>query len=148
MTAGFAAAAERLRKDSLTISAKSLEAAIAADPTLKERYDSQATHRLLRDAELIVERLSMCLASNDTRWLAEYAEWIGPIYRRRGVPLGDLAALCEGIRATIAPELAETELAAAEQALNAAIGIFKRNGRIAGDRHKRNTLWKWMYRGV
>jgi len=30
----------------------------------------------------------------------------------------------------------------------AAVAVLRRNSRLAGDRHKRNALWKWMYRGV
>ena len=147
-TAGYPAAAEKLQTDMLRISASALDAAVKADPTIRARYNEAALRRLLRDGELLVERLSMCLASDTTRWLAEYAEWICPIYRRRGVPLGDLSALCVGIRETVAPMLSVDELEAATQSLEAAVAVFKRNSRIGGDRHKRNALWKWMYRGV
>ncbi|MGD0122606.1 MAG: hypothetical protein ABSC46_08605 [Candidatus Limnocylindrales bacterium] len=147
-TAGYPAAAEKIRSNMLKISAGALEAAVKADPTIRARYDEAALRRLLRDGELLVERLSMCLGSDTVRWLSEYAEWIGPIYRRRGVPLGDLSALCAGIRETVEPMLSPAEHEVATRALEAATAIFKRNGRIAGDRHKRNALWKWMYRGV
>jgi len=146
--AGHAAAAEKIRGDLLKISAGALEAAVKADPTIRARYDDASLRRLLRDGELLVERLSMCLGSDTVRWLSEYAEWIGPIYRRRGVPLGDLSALCVGIRETVEPMLSPAELAVATRALEAAAAVFKRNSRIGGDRHKRNALWKWMYRGV
>ena len=147
-TAGYPAAAGKLRTDVLRISAAALESAVQADPTLRARYNDTAMRRLLRDGELIVERLSMCLASNTTRWLAEYAEWICPIYRRRGVPLADLSALCVGIREAVGPMLTPDELESAGQSLDAACAVFKRNGRLGGDRHKRNALLKWMYRGV
>jgi hypothetical protein len=147
-TAGYPAAAEKLQADMLRISAAALEAAVKTDPTIKARYNEADLRRLLRDDELLVERLSMCLASDTTRWLAEYAEWICPIYRRRGVSLGDLAAACEGIRETVAPMLSTEELEVATRSLEAAIEVFKRNSRLGGDRHKRNALWKWMYRGV
>jgi hypothetical protein len=64
------------------------------------------------------------------------------------VSLGDLAAACEGIRETVAPMLSTEELEVATRSLEAAIEVFKRNSRLGGDRHKRNALWKWMYRGV
>ncbi len=148
MKAGHPAAAEKLRGVAARVSASALEAAVKADPALSGRYDEVGLRRLLRDGELLVERLAMCLASGNDRWLIEYAEWIGPIYRRRGVPLGDLSALCAAIGETIGPLLGPDELAAATGSLQAATAVFKRNGRLAGDRHKRNALWKWMYRGV
>jgi hypothetical protein len=148
MTAGYAAAAEKLRGAMMRISASALEAAVKADPTVRTRYDEAGLRRFLRDGELLVERLAMCLAGNSDRWLAEYAEWIAPIYRRRGVPLGDLSGLCTGIRETIEPMLTPDEFAVATRALEAATAVLKSRGRIGGDRHKRNALWKWMYRGV
>ena len=60
-----------------------------------------------------------------------------PIYRRRGVPLGDLGALCAGIRDTVGPQLNPDELAVATRSLDAAIAVFARDGRLAGDTHKR-----------
>jgi hypothetical protein len=95
-----------------------------------------------------VERLALCLAGGEDQWLTEYAEWIGPIYRRRGVPLADLSALCAGIRETVDAQLSADEFAAAARSLDAAGAILKLNGRVGGDRHKRNALSKWMYRGV
>ena len=104
--------------------------------------------RLLRDAELLTERLAMCLGSNDTRWLGEYAEWIIPVYRRRGVSLLDLATVCEGLGRVIAPDLGPEEGELADRSLDAAVVVLRRDSRLAGDRHKRNALWKWMYKGV
>lgn len=148
MTASYPAAAEKLRSNAVRIAAVGLEGAVKADPTITDRYDEVALRRLLRDGELMVERLSMCLGSGEGRWLADYAEWIGPIYRRRGVPLGDLGALCAGLLEAAKPYLTPDEAEAAGRALDGAMAVFKRNGRLGGDRHKRNALWKWMYRGV
>ncbi len=148
MTAGNAAAAAKLRANATGISAGALEAAVRDDPTIRTRYDQVGLRRLLRDGELLVERLALCLAGGEDRWLTEYAEWIGPIYRRRGVALADLSALCAGIRETVDAQLSADEFAAAARSLDAAGAILKLNGRVGGDRHKRNALSKWMYRGV
>jgi hypothetical protein len=148
MTAGFRGAAGRVRGDKAGIAARGLEEAVAIDPSLRKRYDDPALRRLLRDGELLVERLAMSLGSDDVRWIAEYAEWIGPLYRRRHVPLRDLATLCAGIRAALAGDLNEAELASADRALDAAQLVLRRNGRVAGDQHKRRAIFKWMYRGV
>jgi hypothetical protein len=148
MTAGFPDVAAKLRRETVQIAVRALEAAVEKDPTIQTRYDGVGLRRLLRDTELLVERLAMCLGSDNPRWLVEYAEWIAPIYRRRGVSLLDICALGDGIRGTIAADLGEDERATAELSLEAATAVWKRNSRLAGDRHKRNALWKWMYRGV
>lgn len=147
MRSGFPMAAEKLRRDTAPIAARALEAAVEKDPTIKARYDETGLRRLLRDT-VVTERLAMCLGSDDPRWLVEYAYWIAPIYRRRGVSLLDVCALCDGIRGAVSADLGRDERTAAERSLDAAIAILKRNSRLAGDRHKRNALWKWMYRGV
>jgi hypothetical protein len=148
MTAGYPEAADKLRRDSLKVAAEALESAMESDSSIGERYDEIGLRRLLRDGELLTERLAMCLSSNETRWLRDFAEWVAPIYRRRGVSLLDLAAICAGIGKAAATRLDAVELEAATRALETATSILVRNSRIAGDRHKRNPLWKWMYRGV
>jgi hypothetical protein len=148
VTAGHPDAAEKIRSNALRLSAGALETALMSDPTIGTRNDEAGLRRLLRDAELLVDRLAICVASGEDRWLIEYAEWIVPIYRRGGVPLADLGAVCAGIRDTVGPQLNPDELAVATRSLDAAIAVFARNGRLAGDTHKRNALWKWLYRGV
>lgn len=148
MTSGYPAAAATLRREVAQISSGALTAAAKADPTFLTRYDEAGLRLLVRDAELLAERLAMCLGGGGVRWLTDYAEWIGPIERRRGVVLGDLAALCVGMGEVLEPALGADELAAAKRSLDAAANVFRRNGRIAGDRHKRNAFLKWMYKGV
>jgi hypothetical protein len=148
MEAGHPQAADRLRAATILVAARALEAAVQSDPTLLTRYDEPGLRRLLRDGELLVERLAMCLASDNSRWLVEYAEWVAPIYRRRGISLLDLAALCDGLRSAAAGYLEPEDRSVAEAPLGAAIAVLRRNSRLAGDHHKRNALWKWMYRGV
>jgi hypothetical protein len=145
---GFPAAADKIRANATAIAATALESAVKTDPTIRTRYDDLALRRLLRDGELLVERLASCLASGRDQFLTDYAEWIGPICRRRGLALGDLAAVCAGIREALGPQLTPDELAAATRSLDAVAAVFKRNGRVAGDSHQRNALLKWMYRGV
>lgn len=147
MAAGFPQAAEEIRRDKALIAARALEVAMDWDVSIAKRYDERARASLLHDAELLTERLAMCVSSDDPRWLAEYAEWIGPIYRRRGVPLADVAALAEGIRVATT-RLGPGEADARDRALDAGIAVLRKNGRLAGDRHKRNALLRWLYRGV
>jgi hypothetical protein len=148
MTAGLPAAAQKVHAGAAAIAAGALEAAVRTDPTIRTRYDQVALRWLLRNGELLADRLATCLASGKDQYLTDYAEWIGPICRRRGLSLGDLAAVCAGMREALEPRLDPDELAAATRSLEAAAAVFKRNGRLAGDSHRRNALLKWMYRGV
>jgi hypothetical protein len=145
---GFPAAADTIRRDALRLSAAALESAEEADPEIRTRYNEAALGKLLRDGELLVDRLANCVSGGEIRWLTEYAEWISPIYRRRGVPLDDLGLICAGIRHGIEPLLGADEFALATRALDAAIVIFGKNARLGGDGHKRNALLKWLYKGV
>ena len=130
MTAGFPAAADALRRDRAAIAADALVAAVAADPELQLRFDDAGLRQLLHDSEVLIDRLAMCVASDDPRPMAEYAEWIGPIFRRRGVSLWDVVALCEGIRETATPRLGDEEAAAMGRALDAAVEVLRKNGRL------------------
>jgi hypothetical protein len=147
-TAAFPAAAATLRGNAARISAAALKAILEADPEIRTRHGETGLRHLLRDGELLVERLALCLGSGNDTWLVEYAEWVGPTYRRRRVPQADLAALCGAIGETIAPDLSPDELTSATRSLGAAAAVFRGNGRVGGDTHKRNALLKWMYRGV
>ena len=82
-----------------------------ADPTIRERYDETGQRQLLRDAALLAERVAICVASGDPDPAREYAEWTAPLYRRRRVPMDDLVALCEGLRAALPSVLAPGEIA-------------------------------------
>ena len=67
-----------------------------ADPTIETRYDEAGLRHLLRDAELLAERVALCVETGDPGHAREYAEWTAPLYRRRGTPMDDVVALCEG----------------------------------------------------
>jgi hypothetical protein len=148
MEAGFTAEANVLRRDKAAIAAAALVAAVAADPDLQLRFDDAGLRQLLHDAEVLIDRLAMCLDADDTRPMAEYAEWIGPILRRRDVSLWDLVEICNGIREIVAPTLGQEACKAMTGILDAAIEVLRKNGRLGGDPHKRNALLKWFYRGV
>jgi len=148
MTAAYPAAATLLGGKASALAAAALRSASAADPEFRSRHDDQGLALLQRDAELLVARLALCLGSGRDSWLVDYAEWIGPIERRRGVPLADFAAVCAGLIAALRPELRADEWAAASRSLEGAAAVFKRNGRVGGDRHPRNAFLKWFYRGV
>ena len=96
LTAGFPDAADRLRTSRGRIAARSLDIALADREGMRERYDELGLRKLLRDAEVLVDRLALSVAANDPYYLREYAVWTDIVYRRRGVPMDDLVAIVRG----------------------------------------------------
>ena len=119
-----------------------------ADPTMGTRYDEAGLRHLLRDAELLAERVALCVEAGDPRPAHDYAEWTAPVYRRRRVPMDDLVALCDGLRAAFPSVLSPAELGPASEALDAAIEAYRWHRRIAGDARRRNPILAFLYKGA
>ena len=147
LTAGFPDAADRIRTSRGRIAARALDIALADREGMRERYDELGLRRLLRDSELLVERLALSVAANDPYYLRDYAVWTDIVYRRRRVPMDDLVALCEGIRTASASVLSTTEQAAANTALDEAIEVYRWTRRLAGDARKKNAFLQFLYKG-
>lgn len=147
LTAGSPDAAARIRVAAPRLAARALTVAFQADPTIRDRYDEAGQRHLLRDAELLSERVALAVAAGDPSPASEYAEWTSIVYRRRAVPMDDLIALCEGLRAAMPSVLAPGELPAAGAALDAAIAVYRWHRRIAGDARRRNRLLQFIYKG-
>jgi hypothetical protein len=147
MTAGFPDAAARLRTAKTRIAARALEIALADSPGMRERYDELGLRQLVRDTELLVERVALSVAANDSYFAREYADWTVILYRRRKVPMDDLVNLCEGIRAASASVLSGDEMAAANAALDDAIEVYRWSRRLAGDARKKNAFLQFIYKG-
>jgi len=147
-SAGHPVAAERLRAHTDTIAARALEVAIERDPTLAERYDELGLRQLLRDAGVCLDRIAASVASGESHYLAEWVEWVAPLYRRRRVPMDDLVSLSEGLRRAVRAYLGPQELAIAEAGIDGAIVRLRWNRRIAGDARKRNRLLAFLYKGA
>jgi hypothetical protein len=148
LTAGFPDAAARLRTATDRLAARALAVAMDADPTIRERYDDAGQRHLLRDAALLVDRIGLCVAAADPAPAHDYAEWTAPLYRRRGVPMDDMVALCEGLRAALPSVLAPAELIAAAAALDRAIEAFRWHRRLAGDARRKNAFLQFLYKGA
>ena len=147
LTAGMPEAAERMRAAKERLAGRALEVALADDPGMRERYDEAGLRQRLRDAELLIERVALSVASGDTTFTRTYADMVAPLYRRRFVPLDDQIALCNGIRASLPGVLTPDELASAGEALDAAIEVYRWHRRLAGDARKKNALLQLLYKG-
>lgn len=147
LAAGFPDGAQRMRANAARLAGRALEIAMAADPTLRTRYDELGLRRLLRDAGTYLERIALSVAGDDTDHARHWAEAVAPQYRRRHVPMDDLIAIGEGIRRAIESVLTPPERASADRAIDDANLVFKKMRRIAGDARKRNRLLAALYKG-
>lgn len=119
-----------------------------ADPSMAARHDEAGLRHLLRDASLLAERIASCLATGDPDSARGYAEWTAVVYRRRGMPMDDVIGLCEGLRGALPMILAPAEMAAAGEALDGAIAVYRWHRRIAGDARQKNALLQFLYKGA
>lgn len=148
LSAGFPDAAARLQTHRSALGIRALEIARDADPTLTTRHDELGLRRLVRDTEAVVERLALSVAGNDPHWLHEFADQSATIFRRRRVPMDDLVAICEGLRAAIRSHLSAEELVPADAALDAAVTVYRDYRRLGGDARKRNRILAAIYKGA
>jgi len=142
-----AAAAARIVANRQRLGARALRAAMDADPTMEQRHDEAGLRNLLRDAELLADRVALCVATNEPDRAREYGEWTTALYRRRRVPMDDMVGLCEGLRTALTSVLAPGETAPAGAALDEAIKVYRWHRRLAGDARKRNALLQLIYKG-
>jgi hypothetical protein len=142
-----AAVAARIIANQERLGARALRLAMDADPTLEQRHDEAGLRNLLRDAELLAERVALCVATNDPGRAREYGEWTAALYRRRRVPMDDMVGLCEGLRTALTSLLAPGDVATAAAALDEAINVYRWHRRLAGDARERNALLQLLYKG-
>ena len=148
LQAGYPDAAARLRAQRSRLAARALEVAVAEDPTLQTRYDQPGLRTLLGDAEVLVDRLALCVAGDDVHWLKGFAAQSATVLRRRDVPMDDIIRICDGLRAGAQGVLAEDEMAAADRALDAAVKVYRWYRRLSGDARKRNPIIERLYKGI
>ena len=148
MTAGHPAAGERVRRERARLGARALEVALERDPSIRTRHGELGLRKLLRDTEPLIERLAIAIAADDRTAVAAYADWVAPLYRRRKVPMDDLAHLCEGLRVAVPGVLGPAELPIAEAAIDEAVQVFRWHRRLGGDARKRNRLLAFIYKGA
>jgi hypothetical protein len=148
LRAGFPDGAARLRAGRAALAARALEIAADGDPTLTSRYDELGLRNLLKDAEVHVERLALCVAGNDPHWLKHFADATATVFRRRRVGMDDVVRLMEGIRAAVRGVLSAEEMVAADEALDEAVKVYHWYRRLSGDARKRNPILDKLYRGI
>jgi hypothetical protein len=147
LTAGYPAAAERIRVARSRLAARALQVALTDARGMRERYDEAGLRQLLLDAERLAERVAVGVAANAPDVGREYAEWTAPVYRRRKVPMDDLIALCRGLHQALPDVLSAAEMVPADATLDESIRVYRWHRRLAGDARKRNALLQLIYKG-
>ena len=148
LTAGRPSAAGAIQAARSRLAARALEIAVDRDPTIRARYDEIGLRRLLNDAEVLLGRVAVAVASDDPAVVASWAEQVPPVYRRRAVPMDDLVALADGCREAIEAILPPGDEAVAAAALEEAARVFRWHRRLGGDARRRNRLLHAIYKGA
>ncbi len=146
--AGYPDAARRLRVSRARVAARGLEFLVDADPTMRDRYDELGLRQLLHDADVFLDRIAVSVSADAPELTGRWAEMVCPLYRRRGVPMDDLINLAEGLRRACESVLGSEERVPADQAIDAAILVFRDQRRLGGDARKRNPILAALYRGA
>jgi len=146
-TAGLPAAATRLRADRHRLARLALENTVRNVAGFDERYDEPALRLFLRDYEQHVEQFARALETDRPAELANYAEWLVPIYRRRRVPMNDFIALLAGLRQAVATTLSPDDNVVAAKLFDAWTARLRHHGRLAGD-HKGNSIVRFFWKGA
>ena len=147
-TAGLPAAAARLRAARERLGARSLDIALALDPTIPEHNDETGLRLLLRDMDVLIDEVAQSMATGSTAAIHSWAEQASLNYRRRRVPMDNVIALCEGLREASRAVLTPAERGAADAAIDTAVERLRWQRRIAGDARKRNRILQLLYKGA
>ena len=148
LQAGYPDAAGRLRVNRAALAVRALEVAVDADATMRTRYDEVGLRNLLRDAEVHVDRLALCVAGNDPHWLEHFADMTATVFRRRGVAMDDVVQLMEGLRVAARGVLSTEEMVPADKALDEAVRVYRWYRRLSGDARKKNRILDAIYKGI
>jgi hypothetical protein len=145
---GFPEAAARLGRIRDRLAARAFEAALSADPTLRERHGELALRRLLGDTATMLDMVASAVASGDPGLVRSWADQAVPPFRRRRVPMDDLVTLANAIRSVADAAVPPDALRVVEASLDAAIAVFRWHRRIGGDARRRNKLLTFLYKGA
>ncbi|MDL2335670.1 MAG: hypothetical protein QFC55_06540 [Chloroflexota bacterium] len=146
-SAGMPAAAARIRANRERIGRVALQSAERLEPGFSERYDEAMLRMFLRDYDQHVERLAKALETGDDSFVANYGEWLVPIYRKRHVSMRDFMAMIGGLRDAAGAVLTPDENRAATALFERWDTRLKAHGRLPGD-HKGNALIRFFWKGA
>jgi hypothetical protein len=147
VTAGHPGAAGRLRASRERIARLALQATVRDADGFADRYDEAALRLFLRDLERHTEQLAKALETGEAYYVAQYAEWLVPVYRRRRVPMADFMALLAGLRVAAGTVLTPDENKVADELLEKWVATLKHHQRLPGD-HRGNSVIRFFWKGA
>jgi hypothetical protein len=145
-SAGRPALAARLRADE-RLAALSLDAALRADPSLRERYDELMLRRFLRDYGQHIEQLAQALETGEPRFVVLFGEHLVPIYRRRNVRMNDVVTLLRGLEEVAVASVPSTEGELVRDLMSAWVDRMRHHRRLPGD-HDGNAAVRFIWKGA
>ena len=115
---------------------------------MRERHDDLVREALLSDLQAFADRLIVAVSSGDPSAMATFADLVAVRYRKRKIPMDDAVTLCEGLRRAAAAVVEPGAQPSIDEAIDAAIAVFRWHRRLAGDARKRNPLLAAIYKGA
>ena len=139
--------ASRLLDMRRQLAGDALRAAIARDPGLGTRYDATMLRTFTRDYEEHLSQLAASLATGDAAPMIAHVDTAVPLFRRRSVPLEDVATLLLGMLDAVRAALPPDEGAAATSVVEEGLGALRRPRHLAGNRPG-NPIVRFLWKGA
>ena len=114
----------------------------------RDRVGDLGLRRLLRDAEVVLQKLGESVGAGSVAPLKNFTEHATPTWRRRRISMDDVTDLYEGLRVAVAATISGDAARFADQALSEGIAVLKWHRRLGGDTRKRNRILKAIYKGA
>jgi hypothetical protein len=147
VTAGQPAVAALLRRNRERVAPLALQAALRLDPTYRDRFDDLSLRTALRDLDGYIEQLARAIETGEERFVVWYAEWIVPVYRRRGIRMNDVVTLLRGLEEAALSVVPSGEAGPLRGLIEVWVEQFRRHRRLPGD-HKGNWLARLIWKGA
>ena len=146
--AGFPEAAAQISARWSDVADRGIIAAVEHNPELRERVGDLGLRHLLRDAEVVLQKLCESVGAGSVAPLKNFTEHATATWRRRRISMDDVTDLYEGLRVAVAATITGEAAAFADSALTEGIAVLKWHRRLGGDMRKRNRILKAIYKGA
>jgi len=147
-TAGFPSVVAPLTAQWEQLAGRAIVAAVERNPELRDRVGDLGFCALLRDGEVVLQKLAESLEVGRPTPLRTFTEHATPTWRRRRISMDDVTDLYEGLRVAVASVIAPEAAALADATLVEGIKVLKWHRRLGGDTRTRNAILQAIYKGA